>query len=574
MKSWLVIVSTSVVAGLFLVTLGFLETATPHRQKDTSHQANPSIATTAARRLLAPAKQPAVIVSSSDRRTDTQPVLQGHPKLEELTNKNLAGDWKASQPPLDKWSKSEGRIVGTFEFSDSYDATLLHLTIFDEVYYDSNSVDLTINLKMSKFDEATSTFTLRCSEGDEYFAWAEFTMKALQKKEQNYFDFDMKLVFRDTNTKAPFNMRQISPDRKSLLVEFYFKSQSLGFTLSGVMTTADPHRTNTWLYWSVLLLTFIILLLSFSGVPSISEDFIPNVGPEVVSLISLYNFHLFVAYLQLSKVNQHYVFFSYMMSFLSLGQSFAMLMISIYFLARSDMYHRNMFANNQEMIRQQERYVGLFVLSYLAILFVLALYSPSVIFKSFYKYILYLVFSFPLLQVILTYRRFVNRKVFSPHFHLVTWWTPLYPLMLWKGIPNELVNMSPDKSLAIYAGCCLVFGTLFMFLQSKFGLYFYMPSDWIPGNFNLKRKVSRVPKEKLEEVCSICYSKLKYDVSAPNDMVELLEESLEDSQILPHAEEIFVTPCDHYFHVNCLLTWLTTKKQTCPLCNRPVHYIE
>jgi Ring finger domain len=185
-----------------------------------------------------------------------------------------------------------------------------------------------------------------------------------------------------------------------------------------------------------------------------------------------------------------------------------------------------------------------------------------------------LLFSFPLLQVILTYRRFINKKVFCPPFHLIIWWTPLYSLVLWKGIPNDLVNMSPNKSLALYAISCLAFSTIFMFLQSKFGLFFYLPSDWIPGNANMKRKVSKVPKEKLEEICSICYSALKYDIGAPDDHVELLEAGVEDSQLLPHAEEIFVTPCDHYFHVNCLLTWLTTKKQTCPLCNRPVNYIE
>jgi hypothetical protein len=278
---------------------------------------------------------------------------------------------------LADFANRRGRIEGVFEYIPGIRKTLLHLTIFDEVYYDSNSVDLTINLKMSKFDEATSTFTLRCSEGDEYFAWAKYTMKSLERQEQNYFDFDMRLAFLNNKSKAPFNMRQIDADLKSLLVEFNFKSQSLGFSLSGDMTTADPHQTKPWLFWGVLFLTFLVFLASFSCVPAIPDDFIPNVGPETLALISLYNFHLFVAYLQLSRVNQYYVLFSYMMSFLSLGKSFSTMMTGMYFLARDDMYRRNMFANNRELIAQRERYLAFVILGYLVGLFLLAIYSPT-----------------------------------------------------------------------------------------------------------------------------------------------------------------------------------------------------
>ncbi len=384
----------------------------------------------------------------------------------------------------------------------------------------------------------------------------------------------MKIAFKDIRTKSPFNMRQTNPDIESLLVEFQLKSESLKFSLAGELRPRSLHQTDKLLYCTVILVAFVIFVVSFSTVQFIPEDLIPNFGPEVPALVSLYNFHLFVAYLQLTRVNTYYTFFSFAMAFISICQSFTMMSIGIYFLARDDMYRRNQQANNRELLAERDRYVGYVIIGYLLSLIALVIYSPTLIFKSYYNIFLYLVFSFPLLQVFITYKRFINKKVFSYPFQMVLWWIPLFPLMLWKAVPNDLVNMSPDRPLVIFALSTVVFSALFMFLQSKFGLYFYLPTDWIPGYINMKRKVDKIPKEKLEEICSICYSALKYEIGAADGELELVEAGLEESAMLPLAEEIFVTPCDHYFHVNCLMQWLTTKKQTCPLCNRAVHFIE
>ena len=588
MKGCLVILSTSLVACLFLVTFLFLETAAPRRLKDLSHQAGyhpeyaglkqskegPSARHAAA---LGPAEAageaPAVdhnYYGTFATFTENFPLLDNKPYI-------VKGSWKEKQyrpKLLANFVNRRGAVEGSFEYIPGIRKTLFHLTIFDEVYYDSNSVELTINLKMSKFDEATSTFTIHCSEGDEYFAWGVFTEKTLDTKTVNYFDFDMKLSFRELGTDAPFKMRQMSPDLNSLLVDFEFKSESLKFSVAGDLKTGQPATTNTLLYWTVIFLNFMLFILSFSCNSNISQDFIPNVGAEALAMISLFNFHHFVAYLQLSRVNKHYIFFSYAMAVISLGQAFAMMASGIFFLAIDDTFRRNMHANNREALAQRERYMFFLVSAYLSGLFLIAIYSPTMIFKSYYDYFLYFVFSFPLLQVVITFMRRVNKIVFSPVYHLLVWWIPLFPLLLWKGVPNPLVNMSPNRTLVIYAAAGLAFATGFMFIQSKFGLYFFLPTDWIPGNMNMRRPVNQIPKEKLEEICSICYSALKYDVAAPDEHVELQEAGLENSDLLPHSTEIFVTPCNHYYHVNCLATWLTTKKQTCPLCNRLLIYIE
>ena len=37
----------------------------------------------------------------------------------------------------------------------------------------------------------------------------------------------------------------------------------------------------------------------------------------------------------------------------------------------------------------------------------------------------------------------------------------------------------------------------------------------------------------------------------------------------PPEEETVITPCDHYFHQECLSTWMDQKLE-CPVCRNPI----
>jgi len=34
----------------------------------------------------------------------------------------------------------------------------------------------------------------------------------------------------------------------------------------------------------------------------------------------------------------------------------------------------------------------------------------------------------------------------------------------------------------------------------------------------------------------------------------------------PVKNDVFITPCGHFFHFDCLSVWVQTRQQTCPNC--------
>lgn len=75
------------------------------------------------------------------------------------------------------------------------------------------------------------------------------------------------------------------------------------------------------------------------------------------------------------------------------------------------------------------------------------------------------------------------------------------------------------------------------------------------------------------DVCSICYSEFKHAVKFDQ---ELQMEDLSDSvyaQLNKSGDLIMRTPCNHHFHISCLVT-VMNYRQTCPLCRVSLPNIE
>lgn len=123
----------------------------------------------------------------------------------------------------------------------------------------------------------------------------------------------------------------------------------------------------------------------------------------------------------------------------------------------------------------------------------------------------------------------------------------------------------------------------------------------MPGYHNYFVPMSKVPTEKLNEECSICYNPLhsppSLDLEPPTeplvheadarsqaptlrlsesptpDLNQPLVGSQNQSQSqkkLP-PKRLMVTPCKHYFHEECLMKWFE-KKSECPLCRAKTQF--
>lgn len=128
--------------------------------------------------------------------------------------------------------------------------------------------------------------------------------------------------------------------------------------------------------------------------------------------------------------------------------------------------------------------------------------------------------------------------------------------------------------------------TTISFVQSRFGNLFFLPKSCIPGYHEYIISIEKVPKEKAEEECIMCYNPLKYildDTSSRETPDGALNPGRDrggvgedaglvgsDSNpvvdpLMKKAKTCVITPCKHYFHVTCFNQWVEVKHE-CPIC--------
>lgn len=75
------------------------------------------------------------------------------------------------------------------------------------------------------------------------------------------------------------------------------------------------------------------------------------------------------------------------------------------------------------------------------------------------------------------------------------------------------------------------------------------------------------------DICSICYSEFKQEVKFDHDLqVDNLSDSIYD-QLNKSGDLIMRTPCNHHFHIACLMT-VMNYRQVCPMCRVSLPNIE
>jgi len=170
------------------------------------------------------------------------------------------------------------------------------------------------------------------------------------------------------------------------------------------------------------------------------------------------------------------------------------------------------------------------------------------------RWVLLLFYSFWWPQIIRNAYHDIRRPL-HPHFIIgVTATRLVIPLYIY-GCPYNFVRQAPDHTFCMYLTAYSLLQACLLLLQHYAGPRCLVPAFLLPVKYNYYRKVddavARLAAETDietggEEVdCVICMSGI--NVSNPNHRM--------------------VSPCDHFFHPQCLQRWMDVKME-CPTCRR------
>lgn len=161
---------------------------------------------------------------------------------------------------------------------------------------------------------------------------------------------------------------------------------------------------------------------------------------------------------------------------------------------------------------------------------------------------------------------FLDYKIFLSLFINRTF-IPLYM----KGVKNNMFLAKTDYGFCAILLFCQVAQILIIAYQNRFGGDSIWPKRLRKGYFSYKvnlRVLSKYDKDFSKNQCAICLSPFV-------DNVELFKSSLNNRNIFWMIKErfwdkqiyIMKTPCNHFFHCECLTSWMEMKLE-CPICRK------
>ena len=108
--------------------------------------------------------------------------------------------------------------------------------------------------------------------------------------------------------------------------------------------------------------------------------------------------------------------------------------------------------------------------------------------------------------------------------------------------------------------------------------------------------IKKVPADKLDDECIMCYGALKYlhetptspvfpsiandgviantagfSDQTPQQLGSDIEAGSKNEPFVKKAKTCAVTPCKHYFHESCFNQWIEVRQQ-CPICRHPLKF--
>ncbi|KAI3951373.1 hypothetical protein MKW92_048261 [Papaver armeniacum] len=165
-------------------------------------------------------------------------------------------------------------------------------------------------------------------------------------------------------------------------------------------------------------------------------------------------------------------------------------------------------------------------------------------FHSYLRPILLLTYSFWIPQIVANIIR-DSRKPLHPHYILGMTVTRLAIPLYVFGCPNNFMRIYHDQTFCIWVAIFMGLQATMLLLQHHLGSRWCIPRQMLPKKYSYYKKFDRTC---LATDCVICLTTIDLP-QRPNDCM--------------------ATPCDHFFHSNCLQRWMDIKME-CPTCRQPL----
>lgn len=157
------------------------------------------------------------------------------------------------------------------------------------------------------------------------------------------------------------------------------------------------------------------------------------------------------------------------------------------------------------------------------------------------KYFLILLYSYWLPQIYCNFTRDCKHSL-SPYYIIIVGYTRMILPLYFLSCPKNIFFFENNLTLSFILFFWTNFQIIILLLQHYFGPRFMIPSFFLPSKYNYKKET---PMDVLkEQTCVICMN------------------NFEDQDYL-------VTPCNHYFHTECLQQWMNEKHE-CPTCRNQI----
>jgi len=146
---------------------------------------------------------------------------------------------------------------------------------------------------------------------------------------------------------------------------------------------------------------------------------------------------------------------------------------------------------------------------------------------------------------------------------------PLY----FKGCSKNILVLHPSPMFCILLVLVITAQISIIYYQSIYGAKFFLPARFLPIQYDYLYSLPDDLEAGLasQDDCAVCMNSLSQDPNvqySTNNHTRLMLNRLK-----PRTGQIMKTPCNHKFHVSCLVEWMSIKME-CPTCRAPLPVLD